>query len=34
MYKDAGGHIPHNNENGVLISGLFDFLMNADSLEI
>jgi len=34
MIVVGGWHIPHYNENGVLITGLFDFLMNAVSLEI
>lgn len=29
----GGYHIPHYNENGVLITGLFDFLMNENGLE-
>lgn len=29
----GGYHIPHYNENGVLIMGLFDFLLNDRALE-
>lgn len=29
----GGYHIPHYNENGVLITGLFDFLMDENGLE-
>lgn len=29
----GGYHIPHYNDNGVLITGLFDFLQDADALE-
>ena len=29
----GGYHIPHYNDNGVLITGLFDFLLDADALE-
>lgn len=29
----GGYHIPHYNENGVLITGLFEFLMDEDGLE-
>lgn len=29
----GGYHIPHYNEYGILITGLFDFLMDTDSLE-
>ena len=30
----GGYHIPHYNENGVLITGLFDFLMDENGLEL
>lgn len=29
----GGYHIPHYNEHGVLITGLFDFLMDENGLE-
>ena len=29
----GGYHIPHYNDNGVLIIGLFNFLMDIDSLD-
>jgi len=34
MIVVGGWHIPHYNKNGVLITGLFNFLLNENSLEI